>query len=156
MEKIRVSVVGTGYLGRQHVRVLSEQPNVELVGIVDKNPTTAQKVAKEFSTIAYPNHEVLLGKVSAVILAVPTQNHAAIGCDFLNHGTDLLVEKPIASSLSEAVKDADVIFITVGTPSKRLENEADLSAVWEVAEEISKNIKVLKVSNSQLFIQKTD
>lgn len=102
MEKIRVAVVGTGYLGRQHVRVLSEQPNVELVGIVDKNPTTAQKVAKEFSTIAYPNHEVLLGKVSAVILAVPTQNHAAIGCEFLNHGTDLLVEKPIASSLSEA------------------------------------------------------
>ena len=78
MEKIRVAVVGTGYLGRQHVRVLSEQPNVELVGIVDKNPTTAQKVAKEFSTIAYPNHEVLLGKVSAVILAVPTQNQSLI------------------------------------------------------------------------------
>jgi len=102
MEKVRVAVVGTGYLGRQHVRVLSKQPNVELVGIVDKNPTTAQIVAKEFSTIAYPNHEVLFGKVSAVVLAVPTQDHAAIGCDFLNHGTDLLVEKPIASSLLEA------------------------------------------------------
>ena len=102
MEKVRVAVVGTGYLGRQHVRVLSKQPNVELVGIVDKNPTTAQIVAKEFSTIAYPNHEVLFGKVSAVVLAVPTQDHAAIGCDFLNHGTDLLVEKPIASSLPEA------------------------------------------------------
>ena len=102
MDKVRVAVVGTGYLGRRHVRVLSQLPNVELVGIVDKNPKIAQTVAKEFSTVAYPSHEVLLGKISAVVLAVPTQDHAAIGCEFLSHGADLLVEKPIASSLAEA------------------------------------------------------
>ena len=45
-----------------------------------------------------------------------------------------------SSSLSQSVKDADIIFITVGTPSKRLEGEADLTYVWDVAEEISLNI----------------
>ena len=45
------------------------------------------------------------------------------------------------SSLSEAMKDADIVFITVGTPTKRLEDEADLTSVYKVAEEIADNIK---------------
>ena len=45
------------------------------------------------------------------------------------------------SSLTEAMEGADIIFITVGTPSKRLEGEADLSAVWNVAKDIANNIK---------------
>ena len=45
------------------------------------------------------------------------------------------------ASLSDAMKDADIIFITVGTPTKRLEDEADLTSVYKVAEEISENIK---------------
>ena len=44
-------------------------------------------------------------------------------------------------SLSESIKDADLVFITVGTPSRRLNDDADLSYVWSVADEIAKNIK---------------
>ncbi len=70
-------------------------------------------------------------------------------CPFFEPGIDNLLNKHLndtkllsfTSSLETAVKYADVIFITVGTPSKRLENEADLSAVWEVAKEISHHIK---------------
>ena len=40
------------------------------------------------------------------------------------------------------MEGADIVFITVGTPSKRLEEEADLSAVWNVAKEIAKNIEI--------------
>ena len=50
MDKVKAAVIGTGYLGRQHVRVLSQLENVELVGVVDKNPETARAVAAEFST----------------------------------------------------------------------------------------------------------
>ena len=49
-----------------------------------------------------------------------------------------------SNSLSTSIIDADIIFITVGTPSKRIENEADLSSVWNVAEEISNNILTIK------------
>ena len=74
-------------------------------------------------------------------------------CPFFEPGMDELLSKHInktkllnfTSSLEEAMKDADVIFITVGTPSRRLENEADLSAVWEVSKEIAKNIKKYSV-----------
>ena len=47
----------------------------------------------------------------------------------------------LSSSLSESMIDADIVFITVGTPTKRLEDEADLTAVYDVADEIADNIK---------------
>ena len=102
MDRVKAAVIGTGYLGRQHVRVLSQLENVELVGVVDKNLETARAVAAEFSTRAYDSHRALSDKVSAVSLATPTREHASIGIDLLTGGVDVLVEKPIASTLAEA------------------------------------------------------
>ena len=70
-------------------------------------------------------------------------------CPFFEPGIEELLSKhrdqtkllSFTSSLSEAMDGADIIFITVGTPSKRLEEEADLSAVWDVAKDIANNIK---------------
>ena len=69
-------------------------------------------------------------------------------CPFYEPGIDSLLNKHLnktkllsfTNSLSKSVNDADIIFITVGTPSKRIENDADLSYVWNAAEEISNNI----------------
>ena len=69
-------------------------------------------------------------------------------CPFYEPGVEDLLYKHLnktkllsfSSSLSESLIDADIIFITVGTPSKRLEGEADLTYVWNVSEEISQNI----------------
>ena len=102
MDKVKAGVIGTGFLGRQHVRVLSQLADVELVGVVDKNLETARAVAAEFSTRAYDSHRALSDKVSAVSLATPTREHASIGIELLAGGVDVLVEKPIASTLAEA------------------------------------------------------
>ena len=69
-------------------------------------------------------------------------------CPFYEPGIEDLLDKHLnktklltfSNSLSESVKDADIVFITVGTPSKKIDGEADLSYVWNVAEEISQNI----------------
>ena len=102
MKELKVAVIGVGYLGRQHVRIYSEMDSVELVAVVDKNPDTAQSVAREFHTTALTNHSEVLGKVDAVSLAVPTTEHCRIGCHLLEQGINVLVEKPIASSVEEA------------------------------------------------------
>jgi predicted dehydrogenase len=100
---IRVAVVGTGEFGRNHVRVWRELEGAELVGIVDANLDRAQKIAAEFGVRVLPGIESLAAeKVDAVSLAVPTKEHAVIGCRLLEAGHDVLVEKPIASSLEEA------------------------------------------------------
>ena len=70
-------------------------------------------------------------------------------CPFYEPGMDDLLLKHLnntkllsfSSSLKESMIDADIVFITVGTPSRRLEDDADLSYVWKVAEQISLNIK---------------
>jgi predicted dehydrogenase len=100
---IRVAVVGAGEFGRNHVRVWRELEGAELAGIVDANPERAQKIASEFSTKVLPGIESLSAeKVDAVSLAVPTRDHARVGCQLLDAGHDVLVEKPIAASLEEA------------------------------------------------------
>jgi len=102
MDKIKVAVIGVGYLGRQHVRIYSENESVELLGVVDKNLATAESVANEFNTHAYPDFSPLLDKATAVSVAVPTTDHAAVCCQLLSRGIDVLVEKPMASSVAEA------------------------------------------------------
>jgi predicted dehydrogenase len=100
--RVRVAVVGVGDFGRNHVRVYSELGEAELVGVVDADAARAQAVAQEFSVPAFDNVEALAGKADAVSLAVPTTEHARLGCRLLEMGVDVLVEKPIAASLDEA------------------------------------------------------
>lgn len=100
--KIRVAVVGVGDFGRNHARVYRELEDAELVGVVDANLERAQQVAREFSTTVLPGVESLAGCVDAVSVAVPTVDHAPVGCRLLEQGIDVLVEKPMAASLAEA------------------------------------------------------
>lgn len=100
---IRVAVVGAGQFGRNHVRVWRELEGVELAGVVDTDAERARQVAAEFGTQVIPDIEALAAAgVQAVSLAVPTKEHARIGCPLLDAGLDVLVEKPMAASIEEA------------------------------------------------------
>jgi predicted dehydrogenase len=100
---IRVAVVGAGEFGRNHIRVWSKVQGAELAGIVDTNPDRARELAAEFGTKVIRDIDALADeRVDAVSVAVPTKQHAAIGCRLLDAGFDVLVEKPMASSLEEA------------------------------------------------------
>ena len=100
---IRVAVVGVGEFGRNHVRVLRELEGVELTGVLDTNAERARQVAAEFGTPVFAGIDALVAaRIDAVSLAVPTKEHARIGCRLLDAGLDVLVEKPMAASLEEA------------------------------------------------------
>ncbi len=100
--RIRVAVVGVGDFGRNHARVYKHLEEAELVGVVDLDSERARRVAGEFSTAVLPGLDALPGKVDAVSVAVPTREHATTGCWLLEHGIDVLVEKPMSASLEEA------------------------------------------------------
>jgi predicted dehydrogenase len=99
---VRVAVVGVGDFGRNHARVYRRLEGVEFVGVVDRDSERARSVADEFGTAVLPDLDSLTGLVDAVSLAVPTIEHARIGCLLLSRGIDVLVEKPIAASVAEA------------------------------------------------------
>lgn len=103
---IRVAVIGTGSMGRNHVRVYRELPQAELIGIADPDPETASRVAQHFGVAAYTDHIRLLNETRpvAVSVAVPTQEHHRIVMDCLERGVHVLVEKPIAASVVEGAE----------------------------------------------------
>lgn len=102
MSRLKVAVVGAGHLGRIHARLLVEMSDVELVGIADPLPTARDKAAADCGAAPFADHRQLLGKVDAAVIATPTRLHHAVALDFLEAGTPLLVEKPLAATLAEA------------------------------------------------------
>ncbi len=101
-KKIRVAVIGVGYLGKLHAEKYARIDGAELVGVVDADIVRANEVAASLGTRAYANHADLLGKVDAVSIVTPTESHCRIGLDFLSRGVDTLVEKPIAVTIKDA------------------------------------------------------
>jgi predicted dehydrogenase len=97
---VRIGVVGVGYLGRHHARILSSLPGVELMAVVDTNASRAHDVAAASGTRPLTEFRDLLGNVDAVTLAVPTELHREIAVRFLTAGVHVLVEKPMARSLA--------------------------------------------------------
>ncbi|HKV60999.1 MAG TPA: Gfo/Idh/MocA family oxidoreductase [Candidatus Acidoferrum sp.] len=101
-KRIRVAVVGTGEFGRNHARVYRELEGVDLVGVYDESAERAQSVAQEFQTTSFHSLGELRGRADAASVAVPTVAHAEVGCQLVEMGLDVLVEKPMAVNLAEA------------------------------------------------------
>ena len=100
--KIKVAVIGVGYLGEHHARIYSSMSNIELAGVVDINKERADDVASKYSTKAFYDYRELIGKVQAVSIAVPTILHYQVALDFIRHNVDVLIEKPVTTSVEEA------------------------------------------------------
>jgi predicted dehydrogenase len=99
---LRAGVVGVGQMGRYHVGVLAELPQVELMAIVDVNPRKIQELAETYNTTGLTDYRHLLGEVDVVSIAVPTAIHYEVARQFLEAGVHVLIEKPIAPTLAEA------------------------------------------------------
>lgn len=103
----RVAVVGAGVMGTNHARVLSSIPGVDLVGVVDPDKERASAVARFLDTEILEIDQ-LQGHADAAVLVTPSQTHAELGCRLLNMGLDLLVEKPIATSIEDGQRLIDL------------------------------------------------
>ena len=112
---VRIAVVGVGHHGQHHVRILSEMKGVSLVGVADIDDKRASEVAVQYGIKSFLDIREVFDHVDAVVVAVPTSAHVEVALPFLEHGVDVLVEKPITASLLEAdqllsaSKDLDVL-----------------------------------------------
>jgi predicted dehydrogenase len=100
--RLRVAVVGVGDFGRQHARVYAGIEGVELVGVLDTNRARAEAVAREFGAEPLPDLAAVAARAQAASVAVPTADHLAVAAKLIERGVDVLVEKPMASTLEQA------------------------------------------------------
>ncbi|MEW6410713.1 MAG: Gfo/Idh/MocA family oxidoreductase [Nitrospirota bacterium] len=114
--KIRVGVIGVGYLGQHHARIYSElssgapkksqdflgYPDVHFVGVADIDFRRAEDIAEKYGVSAFKDYHGIMDKVDAVSIAVPTSLHHAVASEFIDEGIDILIEKPITTMLNEA------------------------------------------------------
>ncbi len=103
MDKVRVGIIGVGYLGVQHARILSYLEEAELIGVADIDFKKAMQIGNRHGVQYYENYENMLDEIDAGIVAAPTTEHFSIAMKLLDAGKSVLVEKPI----TETVKQGD-------------------------------------------------
>jgi predicted dehydrogenase len=102
MDKIKVGVIGVGYLGNYHAQKYAAMEDVELVGVSDISKKQAEKVASTYGTTPFTDYIDLLDKVDGVSIVVPTPYHHKVASTCLDHGVDVMLEKPMTVTLDEA------------------------------------------------------
>ena len=102
MSKIKVGVIGVGRMGKYHVGILSELPEVELTAVVDIDSKCRKVIEENYGIHGFENYKDMYGKVDAAVVAVPTGLHFPIAKDLLNAGIHVLLEKPCANNLDHA------------------------------------------------------
>ncbi len=114
---VRVGVVGLGNMGRNHVRVLSELPQVDLVAVADVSDAAREVIRRSRRVNTYADYAEMFSKESleAVVIAVPTSRHEEVSLSAIERGFHFLVEKPLASTpeaarrVVQAASEKDIV-----------------------------------------------
>ncbi len=106
MSQVRIGVIGAGLIGRKHIEVLrSGDKAYKLAGVADPSPE-AQAEAQELGYQCYASVGELLDKAKpdGAVVAVPNQMHVETGLQCIERGVAILIEKPVADTVAEALK----------------------------------------------------
>jgi predicted dehydrogenase len=99
---VRIGVVGTGYLGRLHARVLTEIPEASVVGFVEPNDEVAAEVESSLKLRRFASVAAMAKEIECAVVATPTTTHGEVATQLLESGCDVMIEKPVAATVGEA------------------------------------------------------
>jgi len=156
LNKLKVGVIGTGAMGRHHVRIYdSLSHEVKLIGIFDNNKTIGNAIATQFNIKFFDQLDELLNECDAVSIAVPTIYHHEIAKRALELNTHILIEKPIASSISEAINimslsDSKQLIVQVGHIERFNPAIVELNKLQNSQKAIGIDIKRLSPYNGRI------
>ena len=100
--KHKVIVIGAGYFGQRHIKMLAQMEDVEIVAIVDKDIKKAREIAREYGVKFSDNFKDLLKEASVFFIVTPTKSHFEIAMDLIKEGKDIFIEKPITENYENA------------------------------------------------------
>lgn len=103
-KRLRIGIVGCGSMGREHLRLVAELPDVEVAGVCDPHAPASQNVGECFGVSAWNDMEAFCreAKPDVVHLCTPSGLHGEQGIIAARHGIHVLSEKPLDINLSKA------------------------------------------------------
>jgi predicted dehydrogenase len=104
MEKVRIGVIGLGTMGRHYVKIYSQHPLAQVVGVCAPRQEQVDEIASTFKAEGYTRYEKMLERrdLDAVVVATPDALHFAPARDALETGRHVFIEKPFTTNLEEA------------------------------------------------------
>lgn len=127
-EKVRLGIIGTGIIGKSHIKTYSTIPEAEIVAVADIREDEAQRVAQECGIGAvYTDYHQLLARddIQAVDVCLHNKLHMPVTVDALQAGKDVYCEKP----MSWCYRDAKVMVDTAQKLGRKL--HIQLSTIYE-------------------------
>lgn len=104
MKKLKIGLIGAGFIGSLHARIYHENPNVELIAIADTNKKLADEFAQIYGCKSYEDYNAMLQNedIDAVDICVPEDYHVMPAVAAANAKKHIFIEKPIAKTKKEA------------------------------------------------------
>ena len=104
MQKLRVAIVGGGSISKVHIAAIKDSGLGEIVCIAENDPEKAEELSRENNITVIRDYKEILDRedIDVVHITTPHYNHYEIALDFIRHGKNLLIEKPLALSIREA------------------------------------------------------
>ncbi len=99
---IKIGLLGAGHLGKIHLKLIREIPELELVGFFDQSSQVADQISKQFDIPAYASAESLMADCQAVDVVVPTLAHHGLASLAIEMGKHVFIEKPVTETIEEA------------------------------------------------------
>ena len=106
--EIRLGVIGTGSMGKNHARIFGELPNVKFTAVFDQNTDTAHEIASRYGATPSASLDAFADAVDAATIATPTVTHFEIAKTLLECGKHVLVEKPFTETPEQARELCDL------------------------------------------------
>jgi predicted dehydrogenase len=98
----KISLIGLGYIGKIHLRLLNENPNWNLTGVYDSDERLTKDLAAQYNLKAFKNVDEAIEHSEAVDIATPSTTHFEIAKQCIVQGRHVFVEKPVTSKLKDA------------------------------------------------------
>src|SRR6185503_20251130 len=106
MDKVRVGVIGAGYIGGVHAGVLARDERVQITAVHDVIPESAKRLARSHSATPVAGPLELLERCDAVYITTPNTKHVSLAIAAIETGKHVFCEKPLATN----VRDAERVF----------------------------------------------
>lgn len=136
MNKLKFALIGTGGIAQTYAQAFQQSDCCKLIAVADVNQESAKAFAEPFGAKSFNNYKSLAEntEIDAVIIATPPASHPEIAMYFMGKGVNVLCEKPLCLSVSEAkamieTAEATNVVFTMATKFRYCEDVVKAKAI---------------------------